>query len=151
MCTPSQVTKYLSIYLFLTQLSRHHMILIFLFDNPCLIRLFTSTRLIRIFTAFSLLHFLVFHIIFLDVPWFLIKVLRKTARSLWISFRSPTLWSSPLALDKQSWGFLRRISSSSARYSETSVWHLLTLRSSYHTWWWSPSGHNLMEVKSVTE
>jgi len=100
MCTPSQVTKHLSIYLSLTQPSRYHMNTHLLLRQPGLIWLSTGTRLIRIFATFSLQHLLVFHTIFLDVPWFLAKVARETARSLWIPFGSLTLWSSPLALDK---------------------------------------------------
>jgi len=73
MCTPYQVTKHLSIYLFLTHPSRHHMHPHLLLRQPWFDRLSTGTNPIRIFAAFPLQHLLIFHTIFLDVSWFFCK------------------------------------------------------------------------------
>jgi len=94
------------IYIYLCNFTFDKVLLV---RKPGLIWLFTGTSPIRIFAALLFQHLLVFHSILLDVPWFLAKIARKIAKSLWIPFGSPTLWFSPLSLDHQSWGLLCRI------------------------------------------
>jgi len=135
MCTPSQVTKYLSIFSFLTELSGHHMDSHYFF-NIDLFWLPTSFSPIRILTTFLLQHLIVFHTIFLDVSWFSTVVASITARNIWIFFWVSYSLISPLTLDNQSWSLLCEIFLlHQLVVSKHLSRRLQTLIYSYHTWW----------------
>jgi len=65
----------------------------------------------------------------------------------WVPYFWSPLWPLITSLEASS----MKSSSSSTRCSKASVGRLPTLRFSYLTWWWSPSGHNLIEEKKVIE